>query len=164
MNLLHFFKTQLSLREKIVMKHNLEGKDLLPNFILSLNVELAELANEWQGFKHWKVNRKPKPGMLEEYADCLSFILEIGIETKLMPSKLKAIKRSSIIEQFNEIYYICADISYCHRKKEDVTRQYYYLFEHFLGLGEMLGFTQKDIEKAYIVKSKINHERQESGY
>jgi dimeric dUTPase (all-alpha-NTP-PPase superfamily) len=38
------------------------------------------------------------------------------------------------------------------------------LFAAYLNLGEMLGFTEEQIEQAYFEKNKINHQRQEVGY
>src|SRR5690606_35214931 len=102
-----------------------EGESRLAKKTLALQVELGELANEWRGFKFWKVNQQPvtferlnkkctkckgmgriviNPGtldnklvdcdkcvggwqyknpLLEEYVDCLHFILSIGLELKI---------------------------------------------------------------------------------
>jgi len=38
------------------------------------------------------------------------------------------------------------------------------MFGYFIGLGEMLGFSWKQVEDAYYAKNKINHERQDAGY
>lgn len=151
--------------DKIIKQHRLQGQSLLDNFILALQVELAELANAWRGFKHWSLNTEmDRDAALEEYADCLSFILEIGLELKIKPKKITEIKGGTILKQFNEIYYLCADLSYCHRKDYQVAGQYYHLFENFLGLGSMLGFSLDEIERAYVRKNAINHQRQAEGY
>lgn len=60
MNLSKLFPTQAKLDERIVQEHGLEGQDLLDKKILALQVELGELANEWRGFKFWKVNPIPR--------------------------------------------------------------------------------------------------------
>ncbi|MGQ8924303.1 dUTP diphosphatase, partial [Bacillus halotolerans] len=94
MNLQKMFEMQKALDERIIKEKGLEGQDLLPNLILALQVELAECANEWRGFKHWSNDREPriclidkkgqtakeyyKNPLLEEYVDCLHFILSIG--------------------------------------------------------------------------------------
>src|SRR5690625_4915991 len=98
MNLTKLFETQRILDEKIVKEKGLEGQDLLDEKILALQVELGELANEWRGFKYWSTDQKartevfetsPLPNeplvvkknpLLEEYVDCLHFILSIGLE------------------------------------------------------------------------------------
>lgn len=54
------FEMQKALDDRIIKEKGLEGQDLLPNLILALQVELAECANEWRGFKHWSNNQKPR--------------------------------------------------------------------------------------------------------
>ena len=50
---------------------------------LALLVELAELANEVQSFKYWKLNKKvDESKMKEEWADCLHFALMIERKRK----------------------------------------------------------------------------------
>jgi dimeric dUTPase (all-alpha-NTP-PPase superfamily) len=44
---------QKELDERIIKEKGLEGKDLFPNTVLALQVELAEFANEGRWFKHW---------------------------------------------------------------------------------------------------------------
>lgn len=165
MNPTMFFELQKPLRDKIIKQHKLHGQPLLENFILALQVELAELANAWRGFKHWSTNREMnRDAALEEYADCLSFILEIGLELDITPNHIKEIRGGTILNQFNELFYICADLDYCRQKGYSVANQYYFLFENFIGLGKMLGFSKKEIELAYIRKNQINHQRQAEGY
>lgn len=162
MQLTKLFEEQIPLREKIIKKHKLETTDLMPNFILSFQVELSELANEWQGFKHWKENPEPKPGMLEEYADGLSFLLEIGLELAeewLVDEDYEIHIFGSIKNKFFTIYRIA---SYFFDDYNEET--YKDLVGHYLGLGIMLGFTIDQIEQAYFSKNKVNHERQASGY
>lgn len=56
------YEMQKKLDAKIIKEKGLEGKDLLPNTVLALQVEIAELANEWRGFKHWSDRQEPKHG------------------------------------------------------------------------------------------------------
>ena len=60
MNLQKMFEMQKALDDRIIKEKGLEGQDLLPNLILALQVELAECANEWRGFKHWSNDREPR--------------------------------------------------------------------------------------------------------
>ncbi|WP_407944852.1 dUTP diphosphatase [Paenibacillus albiflavus] len=53
---------QKALDARIIKEKGLEGQDLLPNTVLALQVEIAELANEWRGFKHWSDKKEPKHG------------------------------------------------------------------------------------------------------
>lgn len=179
MNLSKLFETQRVLDARIMEIHpELIGQDNLPWKVLALQVELGECANEWRGFKKWSNDQEPRreieqygfadPGgpfrylkypLLEEYVDCLHFILSIGLE----------------IDRNNFEYL--SDHDY---KEHDITNQFmrtmdyaiglreddYYseLFHSFIYLGEMLGFTWDQIEQAYYDKNTINHTRQNTGY
>lgn len=100
------YEMQKALDARIIKEKGLEGQDLLPNTVLALQVEIAELANEWRGFKHWSNDREPrtatfslvKPSematqqedgtwirnpLLEEYVDCLHFFLSIARQLDL---------------------------------------------------------------------------------
>lgn len=160
MDLSKLFDMQRELDERIVREKGLEGQNLLPNKILALQVELAELANEWQGFKHWKTNPQPKDGMLEEYVDCLHFILSIGLSENIGTMEWEQIepyKADSTIQQFIGLF------EHTSRLLEDIT-VYVDIWSSFIGLGEMLGFTWDEVEAAYMHKNAVNHHRQESGY
>lgn len=173
MDLQKLFKTQRVLDERIVKEKGLEGQDLLPEKILALQVELGELANEWRGFKFWSENRGPrtkipvtawgepyKNPLLEEYVDCLHFILSIGLEVGIHRFDFDSLnpiyKESDITTQF--LYAIDFTIGL---RDDDYCLE---LLQTFLYLGEMLGFTWEQIEEAYYAKNQINHERQATGY
>ena len=81
MNLQNLFVMQEKLDNHIMEEHNLYGKTLFSEKLLALQVEIAELANETRCFKFWS-NKGPssKETILEEYVDCLHFILTIGLE------------------------------------------------------------------------------------
>lgn len=101
------YEMQKQLDSRIIREKGLEGQDLLPNTVLALQVEIAELANEWRGFKHWSNDREPRTRvkdclgcsgckssegceicgganpLLEEYVDCLHFFLSIARQLSL---------------------------------------------------------------------------------
>lgn len=169
MNLSKLFDMQRELDAKIIKEKGLEDMDRLPYLILALQVEIAECANSWRGFKFWSNNREPKPDLLEEYCDGLHFFLSIGnhigynVENaQYLHEHNKEIFKSydGIIDQFNNVL---ASISLFRNQIEE-----FELYEdiglHFIGLGEMLGFTWEQIEQAYISKNAVNHERQVDGY
>lgn len=60
MNLEKMLKTQKNLDNRIIKEKGLDGRDLFPNTILALNVELAEFANEGRWFKHWSNDQEPR--------------------------------------------------------------------------------------------------------
>jgi dimeric dUTPase (all-alpha-NTP-PPase superfamily) len=182
MNLKPLFELQAKLDQHIIDKHGLHGQDLLPKKILALQVELGELANEWRGFKFWSEDQEPRtkhgyglvrPGewrnpLLEEYVDCLHFILSIGLEVEAEEWDLTGLEpfkpyENEITEHFIDV------ISYVNGLRnikgcDDDYDAYRCTLEIFIGLGEMLGFTWREIESAYMIKNQVNHERQENGY
>ena len=163
MNLSKLFEMQAKLDAHIEREHpRKENEDRLIKKILALQVELGELANEWRGFKFWSNDQEPKTVkyMLEEYVNCLHFLLSIGLENEvgtftgdeLMPIKMGTVEMQ-FITIFKATVLFLEDISY-----------YQEMWELFLGLGEMLGFTLEEVEQAYYAKNKENHERQDEGY
>ncbi|WHM22902.1 dUTP diphosphatase [Bacillus subtilis] len=233
MNLQKMFEMQKALDERIIKEKGLEGQDLLPNLILALQVELAECANEWRGFKHWSNNQKPrtklsttvgatpenasffrcendncgehlskkdfenlfdpdyeecpickvghvnafrdKNPLLEEYVDCLHFILSIGNRLGYLKNNesVDGLKRTTtkgtgvhaFMDVFNAIVYLNDEVI-CTTIIDNELAHYFYenLFSLFNALGETLGFTPEQIEAAYMEKNAVNHQRQQEGY
>jgi dimeric dUTPase (all-alpha-NTP-PPase superfamily) len=152
---------QNTLDHRIQTQHHLEGVPLLHKKTLSLQVEFGELANETRCFKFWST-KKPSSSdvILEEYVDCLHFILGLGIEKDFqnITPEVKNVT-SELSEQFLNLYINVTDFIKC-----PSINNYLNIFENFLALGGNLGFCEEDIENAYLHKNKINHERQDNGY
>ena len=184
MNLEKLFATQKKLDEHILDEHpTKEGENRLTKKILALQVELGELANELpEVFKFWSKKKNNYKRALEEYVDCLHFILSIGLEKKKFidfEMELKATfdidavdlivyKDETIEAQFNNLFLeigVLYDAIYgCAYDINNEFESYSNVFSYFIGLGEMLGFTWEQIEQAYFAKNKVNHQRQEDGY
>lgn len=196
MNLEHLFETQRKLDQRIEKEHpTQQGEDRISKKILALQVELGEAANEWRGFKFWSKNQnpvttsiRPKFGtnadgsahqsfrecnpLLEEYVDCLHFILSIGFDLGIESTglderlNLNTYKGRSIEDKF--LFVIKKSLNLYQNIRDEygsLQVQYWvYLLEHFIGLGQMLGFTWEDIEAAYYEKNKINFQRQDMKY
>lgn len=101
--------------------------------------------------------------LLEEYVDCLHFILSIGLEHTfnefVEELEIESLKLRDVTQQFTALMRTDWEIY------EEWQGGYYHEgLELFIGLGEMLGFTWEQVEEAYFKKNQINHERQESGY
>ena len=176
MNLEKLFETQKVLRERI----NYQGEDRFNKLILALLVELGECANEWRGFKFWSKNQNPNtheeeweyaPGdhgprpvfknpLLEEYVDCLHFILELGIEHGIYELEtIDMVEEQTVTDSFLSV------MEYANNFDLEPTKlNFTYMFEKFKKLGKQLGFTWKQVEQAYYDKNKVNHERQDNGY
>ncbi|MCM3060577.1 dUTP diphosphatase [Bacillus subtilis] len=185
MNLEKMFEMQKALDERIIKEKGLEGQDLLPNLILALQVELAECANEWRGFKHWSNDREPricvidkkgqtakeyyKNPLLEEYVDCLHFILSIGNRLGwndtdtidgVVVQHLISEKGFDTAKTFSCLLSIAYGFHFSNVEK----RTYISLFTTFFELGNKLGFKWEQIEAAYMEKNAVNHQRQQEGY
>ncbi|WOA61041.1 dUTP diphosphatase [Bacillus mycoides] len=173
MELTNFFEIQKGLKEHIGYK----GKDKFPKMMLAMLVEFMECANDWRGFKYWSENPKPKETSLEEYVDGFHFVLETGLDMlgngdiRILP-KYAAVYQSryekgdtQIIRQYKQLTHT---VLYIDREAEVgasyLDAEYGELIEQYLYLGSLLGFTEEQIEQAYMEKNEVNHQRQESGY
>ncbi|MCU7712453.1 dUTP diphosphatase [Priestia sp. JV24] len=106
-----------------------------------------------------------KNPLLEEYVDCLHFVLTIGIELGFTDIEIWSIQEEGNTSQFLKCFEAINSLYLVYRVDGQVTKEIYEnLFGTFVELGEMLGFTWEQIEQAYFEKNKINHTRQEQGY
>lgn len=188
MNITRLFEMQKVLRDRIGYK----GEDRPEKLTLAFIVELGECANEWRGFKFWSVNQEPRtialrhPAMmeedkeyynplLEEYVDGLHFVLEHGLDLlekeaiMILPTEIEPApipyRSKTIVKQFKYVLMIALSLDNEVENEINLVDQLYSdLFEQYLTLGEMLGFTPEQIEQAYMDKNQINHERQANGY
>ncbi|MCP8967407.1 dUTP diphosphatase [Ectobacillus ponti] len=163
MDLLHLFKLQKELDERILREHGLEPKKLLKEKMLALLVEVGELANETRCFKYW--SNKPsseRSVVLEEYVDGLHFILSIGIDLGVDKNFLFykcAETDTTTVQVFLDAYSKIIRF----QEQPSITN-YIELFTSYLRLGQTLEFSQDEIEQAYLAKNEVNHERQTQGY
>ncbi|UTR05405.1 dUTP diphosphatase [Alkalihalobacillus sp. LMS6] len=196
MNLQRLFKIQAELDNAIIEKKGLHGQDLLAHRILALLVELGECANEWRGFKFWSEDQEPRTfasrmkysdpinmhgaypvsysPLLEEYVDCLYFVLSIGNELSKSgglllehddPEIFEPANEVRIVEKFNSLYSVIGELNFEYMKGDAYLDSLYYeLINEFISLGKGLGLEKNEIESAYLDKNKINHERQVTGY
>jgi dimeric dUTPase (all-alpha-NTP-PPase superfamily) len=162
MNLSKLFMMQKELDTKIETQHQLQNESLVERKVLALLVEVGELANETRCFKFWSL-KPPAPidVILEEYVDGIHFILSLGIEINVEPSLSFEIKHTvrSVTEQFLQVYESINAF-----KKEQSISMYKKMFEEYLLLANLLGFSNEQIEAAYMSKNEVNHERQQQGY
>lgn len=114
--------------------------------------------------KETRPNEYMRNPLLEEYVDCLHFILSIGLELEMdnadcwfVENNVRVFQYKDIINQFIFMQGSLAELHQGDYEYDD-------LFYELLGLGEMLGFTWDQIETAYYEKNKINHERQNTNY
>ncbi len=161
MNFSKLFKLQENLDNRILQQRGLDNKSLTSKKILALQVEIAELANETRCFKFWS-DKGPsnKSIILEEYVDCLHFILTLGLEKQFNDIEVEIRDlQYDITAQFLNLYVDINDFIVSSSRDHYLT-----LFEDFLSLGKSLRFSIDEIEEAYIEKNSINHKRQIEGY
>lgn len=103
--------------------------------------------------------------LLEEYVDCLHFILSIGVEkgytgVHINPGTIQRLKMGKDpLKDFGTVFGFIPNF------KENPKHHWYdSVFEGFINLGIALGFTWEQVEEAYYAKNKVNHERQNAGY
>lgn len=100
--------------------------------------------------------------LLEEYVDCLHFILSIGNDLyfdEIFDWDILQSDEINVVERFENVFKAVLDLS-----KSKEIYDFMTLFEEFYILGQLLGFTWEQVEKAYYEKNKTNFERQKNGY
>lgn len=105
--------------------------------------------------------------LLEEYVDCLHFILSIGLELDMILSN-SVVAYPRYHDPVKNITFCFSDLmlqaSTLLNAEGDKEIEYMSLLSRFFRLGLDLGFTWGEIEQAYYAKNRKNHSRQESGY
>ncbi|GAE28312.1 dimeric dUTPase [Halalkalibacter wakoensis JCM 9140] len=162
MNVKELFLIQKQLNDRIVDEHNLIGRDLFYDQLLAFIVEISELANETRSFKYWsRKTSSERSVILEEYVDGLHFVLTLGLTLNVTSITIldEYKTENETTEQFLQVL---KDASALGETKTET--QYMQLVTSFFMLGQILGFSNKEIEEAYLQKNKVNHERQDAGY
>ncbi|EDL63429.1 dUTP diphosphatase [Bacillus sp. SG-1] len=162
MNINQLFEMQRELDTYIEKEHGLEKADLFQRKILSLLVEVGELANETRCFKFWSTKpSSEKSVILEEFVDGVHFILSLGIYMGIKHFELREANyiEKDVTSQFLEIYDSINGLL----TKKSVT-EYDQLVHQYFYLGKLLGFSHEDVVKAYKQKNEVNYKRQQEGY
>ncbi len=162
MDLEKIFFLQTQLDKAILENHNLDHKNLFPKKIISLIVELSELANATRCFKYWSL--KPpssKEIILEEFVDSLHFVISLGIEINFIDFKKIQYKNneSPLYEQLLSLYIDINDFLACRNEENFIS-----IFNDLMGMGLAMGFLEEEIFNAYLKKNEINLLRQADGY
>ncbi len=161
MQLKELFAVQKTLNERIVREHQLDPAELKNKKYLALLTEIGELANETRCFKYWsKKDPSPREKILEEYVDCLHFILTIGIDLgfeDVVPDH--NLETMDLTTHFLNLFLAVNElVSFSSMNSYEV------LVEDFFALGIALGFSVEEVQAAYFSKNKINHQRQDAHY
>ena len=170
MILKELIEKQRLLDEMIVKEHNLQNKNLFSNKIVAFIVELSELANEIRFFKHWSLKgSSTKEVILEEFSDCMHFLLSIGNELNNneiyeMDYYFKSCDDYTVTFIDIVSFVTNLDIIKVTNSAEYTSHLYCETMRMLLGFADKLGFTSVDILKGYDEKHKINYIRQKEKY
>lgn len=127
--------------------------------VIAWKVELGEFYNEVGFFKYWKQSHQmDKTKTLEELADCMAFVLSVGLSrkySKFVPELKWSQWKKVPLEQLAS-YLFNNDLASSGRWKD--------AFEQLICIGYKLGFTIGQMEVAYYMKSNENLDRQRRGY
>ncbi len=158
--ILEIEKMQRALNESIYEKFNIDKSEIFDLVKIAFLVELSELANELRVFKYWSM--KPpsdKKVVLEEYVDCIHFLMSLGILMNFKFENVKLLK-----EDKNHIEYYLDITSTVVNLTVDDNNRFHKLFNLFISYGDLLGFDLQVIYEGYIDKNKINYDRLAKGY
>jgi dimeric dUTPase (all-alpha-NTP-PPase superfamily) len=125
---------------------DVNGKLLLSQKLLALQVKLGELANETQCFKFWLSKKSSiKRRILEKYTECIYIVLSIGIEKGFTETEFDVKEvEYDLTEQFLSLFIDLNDFMVCSSKDQYIT-----LIEDILSLSISLDFNESDIADSY---------------
>lgn len=160
-NLKELYSYQKELDLEIANIHNVTYETTKDKRILSLFVEIGELANETRCFKYWS-NKAPSPKerIFDEYADGLHFFLSLGIPLNVSKFEYELFENNEELTiQFLNLYKLISNL------KDNYNEiNYIAAFSYFLNLAYSLGMEREDIIASYLKKLDVNHKRQENNY
>jgi dimeric dUTPase (all-alpha-NTP-PPase superfamily) len=157
------FGVQALLDDRIDEERGLSGNDMMQERMLALLVEIGELANETRTFKFWS-SKKPseKRVILEEFIDCMHFLLSIGnyIGYQVDLNQAQEIESGeTTTDSFVRFFHSVVEF-----RNYKTEANYIAMWDWFMGIGRQLGFSDEDIYKSYMNKNMINHQRQAQRY
>jgi dimeric dUTPase (all-alpha-NTP-PPase superfamily) len=160
-NILKHYEIQKLLMANIEEKHPANGEDRSAKKMLALIVEMAEAANDSRCFKFWMTDPKAKASLLEEVVDVYHFVLEHGIDHGFYVEENYTLFHEVEDATLHFLSLIETAIQFFKNPREE---EYRVMFAAFLGLVQILGFSEDDLDTAYRMKNQVNLRRLEQGY
>lgn len=155
------YKAQRELDQEIQTNHNITYESTRNKRILALLVEIGEFANTTRTFKFWSLKGREKDEiMLDEFADGLHFLLSLGIDKGYVVDSIEV--NDNELTPTDNLLQTYEYVSIY--KNELSLNNYLKMFMSYLINLIKFGFTWEDAEKAYYLKMKENHHRQETKY
>lgn len=163
MELSPYFLLQKELDADIAKRHAVSYASTGSRRLLSLLVELGELANETRCFKYWS-NKGPstRERILDEYADGFHFLLSLGVARGIesYEANFGAIEVfSDLTEGFLSCYSLFLKLG-----EDEGKEAYHHAMEGYLRLLKSLGYSLEEGLEAYKKKLSVNYDRQKTGY
>ncbi|WP_163255801.1 dUTP diphosphatase [Bacillus tropicus] len=164
-NLQSIFERQEKLDAAFVKERGLEGINLTANTTTALYVELGELANEIEFFKHWKVNRKQDNinDQWEEFADCLHFLPSLGNmyghTDFVLSDKGQDIIKTSLEYDIRTGQTLNQLFSLIYRTNFSNQVDYTFALASLIRIGQLIGMDFDDMYEAYKAKNDKNYNR-----
>ncbi|MFL0247639.1 dUTP diphosphatase [Candidatus Clostridium stratigraminis] len=145
MNLQKLYDYQNKLDEEIQSKIDTQGKLLLYQKLLALEVKVGELANETKCFHYWTSRKiQARKRILEKYIEAIYLILSIGVEKGFTETDFEVKEvEYELTENFLNLFVDMNDFMVCSSKDHYIT-----IIEDLLSLSLFLGFTEDDILNA----------------
>lgn len=155
------FKAQAELDQTIANNHHVSYETTRERRILSLLVEIGELANATRCFKYWSnKGSEVKERVLDEYADGLHFFLSLGIDIRTKKNCYDINDpKEDLTKQFHFIYSLIEEFK---KKQDDET--YIQAFQAFIDLVPLLNSNWSEVKESYYKKVHVNYVRQENNY
>lgn len=149
----------------------------IQNAFVALDVELSEVANTSEWFKVWKTHRgkhddgkSPEETLLYEYVDAMDFFLLISnlknwnhiiLNTQPDLDKISGYKKEQNLDKQYLIIKRMLFDSFFNRSESAFS----HCFRLFIKMGLVdFGFSQDQIETAFMEKNQINQQRQDNNY
>lgn len=155
------FDAQAKLDEEIANKHNITYFTTRNKRILSLFVELGELANSTRCFKYW--SNKPSETIervLDEYVDGLHFFLSLGIDIKTDKKVYHYTKHKNNLT--DQILLTYQALNIFNKKQNEMS--FIRAFQCFINIIPLLNVNWPKVKKAYYKKLDENYVRQANNY
>lgn len=142
MNLEKIYEFQRKLDMGMQDRLEVQGKPLLNQKLLALQVKIGELASETQCFKFWMSKKTPiEKRILEKYIECLYIVFSIGFEKGFTGTEFEVRETEyELTEHFLNMFIDLNDFMVCSSKDNYIT-----LIEAILSLSLIFGFTEDDI-------------------
>lgn len=159
-------KKQQELDDYIMRERFLTHDETIKERKLAFVVELAELAQEWRGFKYWSDNQEPSDKVLEEYVDVLHFALSLHNYYKGDTGAndvVGMLKKSGVIENDDTSRVTIEFLNTINWTTDWDWRNSIGLLQ-VVTLSKYINLDADDILKEYDRKYQINIERQNNGY